>query len=186
MKMNKTTKVILEVTNIEAEEFFLQDSSYCSIDLPKYFVWNKLLAKIDEKFPDNIKNTFKEDGDPKKLEGVNYKIFSNKDGLYDWRPIEIIHPVLYVGLVRLLTENENWKAIKKRFEELKQINITCMSIPVYTTKSKKQKAEQIHFWWDCFEQESIKQNLEYSYLLKSDISNCYGSIYTHSIAWALH
>ncbi len=28
--------------------------------------------------------------------------------------------------------------------------------------------------------------LEYEYLLHTDITDCYGSIYTHSIAWALH
>ena len=29
-------------------------------------------------------------------------------------------------------------------------------------------------------------SLDYEYLTHIDISNCYGSIYTHSISWAIH
>lgn len=32
----------------------------------------------------------------------------------------------------------------------------------------------------------MEQALEYSYLFSTDISDCYGSIYTHTISWALH
>ena len=39
---------------------------------------------------------------------------------------------------------------------------------------------------ESFEKESIKLSLDYNCLLITDISNCYGSIYTHSIAWSLH
>ena len=36
------------------------------------------------------------------------------------------------------------------------------------------------------EQKSIINAVEYEYLTQADITDCYGSIYTHSIAWALH
>ncbi len=29
-------------------------------------------------------------------------------------------------------------------------------------------------------------SLEFNYIYHTDISNCYSSIYTHSIAWAIH
>jgi RNA-directed DNA polymerase len=36
------------------------------------------------------------------------------------------------------------------------------------------------------EQRSIEFALDYGYLIQTDITDCYGSIYTHSIAWAIH
>jgi hypothetical protein len=61
-----------------------------------------------------------------------------------------------------------------------------MSIPVVSLSKKKDKSEQIIQWWQEIEQESLKLSLEYKYLIETDITDCYGSIYTHSIAWALH
>lgn len=40
-------------------------------------------------------------------------------------------------------------------------------------------------WWQKIEQESINLSLEYNYLFDTDIANCYGSVYTHAIAWAI-
>ena len=48
------------------------------------------------------------------------------------------------------------------------------------------KAEQVSHWWHAVEQRSIELSLDYEYLLETDITDCYGAIYTHSIAWALH
>ncbi|MDP4038367.1 MAG: RNA-directed DNA polymerase [bacterium] len=48
------------------------------------------------------------------------------------------------------------------------------------------KAELIKSWWDKIEQESIRKSLDYRYVFMTDISNCYGSIYTHSLEWVFH
>jgi Reverse transcriptase (RNA-dependent DNA polymerase). len=50
---------------------------------------------------------------------------------------------------------------------------------------KSDKAETVLNWWENLEQASIKYSLEYNYCIKTDVTNCYGSIYTHSIAWAI-
>ena len=47
----------------------------------------------------------------KSQESVNCKIYANKDGKFDWRPLEIINPYLYVYIVRYITEPENWKKL---------------------------------------------------------------------------
>ena len=48
-------------------------------------------------------------------------------------------------------------------------------------------AAQILSWWQGIEQASIELALEYDYVfLCADITDCYGAIYTHSIAWAIH
>ncbi|MBT9137325.1 MAG: hypothetical protein DDT34_02415 [Firmicutes bacterium] len=36
------------------------------------------------------------------------------------------------------------------------------------------------------EQETLRQSLSFSRMISTDVTDCYGSIYTHSIAWALH
>ena len=119
---------------------------------------------------------------------VNYTLLTNKDGRYAWRPIEIINPVLYVSLTNEITKPVAWATILSRFSNFQQNpNIECASIPV-DRKSihQKTRSAQILSWWEHFEQRSIQLALEYEYVIATDITDCYSSIYTHSIAWALH
>ena len=101
----------------EAKKFFLKDKSYCNIDLPQYFSFAGLLEDIDKEMDkvNRISDCYKK----KKLiecEGVNHMLFANKDGKLSWRPLQIIHPFLYVLLVREITEESNWKKILNRFQ----------------------------------------------------------------------
>jgi hypothetical protein len=45
---------------------------------------------------------------------------------------------------------------------------------------------QIRNWWQRVEQQSLRYSLEFSHVLHTDVTNCYGTLYTHSIAWAIH
>lgn len=47
-------KTILELSHIEAEQFFLKQENYCNIDLPKYFNFLPLLNNLLQ--DGNIKN----------------------------------------------------------------------------------------------------------------------------------
>jgi len=58
-------------------------------------------------------------------------------------------------------------------------------VPVEDMNKKSDKAEQILQWLENMEQESINQSLDYKFSYDTDIADCYGSIYTHSIAWAI-
>jgi hypothetical protein len=88
-------------------------------------------------------------------------------------------------LVHKITEEKNWELIKNRFNKFKKIeNIKCASIPI--VKNEKQTQKQILTWWKDIEQESIRLSLDYKYIFITDITDCYGAIYTHSIPWALH
>ena len=187
--MNKK-KNILALSAQEAKDYFLEEDSYFNFDLPPYFKFTPLLKKIDKKFKNKkIKEFYNSDKNirPKLFDDVNYKIIHNKDGKYAWRPLQLIHPVLYVALVRLITEESNWSEIKNRFSHLKDNSehIDCEGLPVIPAK-KKAKAEQIIHWLDSVEKKSLDYSWNYDYLLHTDITDCYGSIYTHSIAWALH
>lgn len=183
-------KKVTNMTNNEARSFFLKSNSYCNIDLPIYFNFQPLIdnisLKIDsKKISDFYKN--KRSNPPNKIEDVNYKFLNNKDGKYSWRPFEIIHPVIYISLVQEICKIENWKIIKERFKEFKNNKkIICCSIPGESKSKKYDKKVTILNWWNEFEQKSIVMSLDYTYMGVTDISNCYSSIYTHSISWAIH
>lgn len=181
---------VTDLSNTDARSFFLRGSSYCNFSLPLYFNFQPLLDKLSlsDEIPkslskDNIyTNRFKncEQGD------VNYLMYTNKDGKLAWRPFELINPAAYVYLVNIITDKKNWSQIQARFKTFQNNkNIKCCSIPIVKNNSPN-KGETIKGWFESFEKESIKLSLDYSCLLITDISNCYGSIYTHSIAWALH
>lgn len=180
-------KSLLKMTSTEAKDFFLKGESYCNFDLPDYFSFNELLKAVDVHInKKSIASFFIKDLPPKSLEDVNYIILNNKDGRYGWRRMELIHPALYVALVNLITQEPNWQFLLEKFETFKSPKINCLSIPVVSTSSKADQAEQILNWWIGVEQESIKLSTEYDHLIQIDLTDCYGAIYTHSIAWALH
>lgn len=94
---------------------------------------------------------------------------------------------MFVSLVNRLTEENHWGFIVNRFKEFaNNPKIKCLSIPLQSGNELSDKATSITNWWIEIEQKSIELALEYEYVLHSDISDCYGSIYTHSIVWALH
>lgn len=183
--MDETRKSILNLTASEARDFLMKAESYCSVDLPPYFVFGDLITQVNTQLEGkNLKDLIQ---NPRDHEDVNYTILNNKDGKYAWRPFQLIHPVLYVSLIRQITEESNWQFIIERFATFSQNNkIRCLSIPVVSLSEEKDKAEQVSHWWHQVEQRSIELALEYDCLLETDITDCYGAIYTHSIAWALH
>lgn len=177
-------KTILELTHTEAREAFLKQESYCSAELPKYFNFQPLLDALSKN--GNISNIPLVDA--KKLNDVNYKFLTNKDGKYSWRPIQLINPVIYVNLVNRITKKENWELIKNRFKKFQENgNIRCYSIPtVSLNPTKSNKALNIQNWWHQIEQQSLELSLDFDCMMNTDITDCYGSVYTHTIPWALH
>ena len=184
-------KSILEMTHSEAERFFLKGKSYCNIDLPDYLSFSELLDELNETVKKLEKqgseiSDFYNEKKLKNTEGVNHLLFANKDGKLSWRPLQIIHPFLYVLLVKDITSEQHWNILLERFKTFQSNDkIKCCSIPVEALRNKNDKAEQILQWWEQIEQESIFLSLDYRFSYDTDIADCYGSIYTHSIAWAV-
>ncbi|NOU10226.1 MAG: RNA-directed DNA polymerase [Nitrospira sp.] len=86
-----------------------------------------------------------------------------------------------------MTESKHWAAIWSRFGEFtKEPKIRCLSIPQESLTKRKDQGAQILHWWQGIEQASIDLALDFNYVLHADITDCYGSIYTHSVAWAMH
>lgn len=180
---------VLELSASEARKFFLKSESYCKMDLPAYFVFDELLCFVSGKIVDKKPDSFY-DGDKLRSlssDEINHSIFSNKDGKYAWQRMQLINPFLYVSLVHEITEEDHWEAIKERFRVFSgNGKIECTSYPVESFTEQSDKAEQVSSWREKLEQPSISLALDYEYLIHTDISDCYGSMYTHSIAWALH
>lgn len=176
-------KTLLDLTYLEARTFFLKKENYCDIDLPKYFNFEPLLQALAESTQVDSISLEK----AKKLNDINYKFLTNKDGKYAWRPLQIVNPIIYVYLVNRITKKENWNFIRNRFKKFQDNEkIKCHSIPIVSKATTSEKASNILNWWQQIEQQSLELSLDFDYVLNTDISDCYGSIYTHTIPWALH
>ena len=79
-------KKVLDMSSDDAKTFFLKNKSYFSLDLPPYFDFNVLLETINKKISGNDISLYCKDK-PSKYEDVNFKLYHNKDGKYDWRPL---------------------------------------------------------------------------------------------------
>lgn len=182
-------KCVLDMTNIEARAFFLKSSSYFSGNLPTYFDFTSILSEVS-KILDGKKLNDVWYRKPGNYRNVNRKIIMNKDGKYAWRQLQIIHPFIYVDLVNLITEEKNWDLIRKRFSEFNNTSnsskIRCISIPKQSESKLSDIGNTILGWWKNSEQALIKYSLDFDYCLQTDVTDCYPSIYMHSISWALH
>lgn len=192
MTIRKTKRVerrlgrsLLQMSAAQARVFLLKPETYCGIDLPVYFTFARLLSGVSKELSVNALTNMS--SKPRDHEGVNYAMLSNKDGRHAWRPLQLIHPALYVSLVNKITESNHWKVIRERFKEFHRLaNFKCLSIPLQAAPKQQDKAAQILNWWQGIEQGSIELALEYNYAFHADITDCYSAIYTHSIAWAIH
>jgi len=88
--------------------------------------------------------------------------------------------------VNVICETESWACIRTRIKEFEGGVVDCCSAPVMSVDHQTDVATQIKNWWQSVEQRSLTYSLEFSHLLHTDVTDCYGSLYTHSIAWAMH
>ena len=178
-------KPLLKLGPQDAKKQLLRESSYFNSDLPSYLSFEPILDNVEELLSrfqlDKVKRR-----DLSNFEGVNYQFTANKDGRFEWRPLEMIHPAIYVSLVDLICEDGNWNLMVSRFKDFASGNIVCSSLPMISTGHESNRAVQVHNWWELFEQQSIQKSLEFSHVINTDITNCYSSLYTHTISWAIH
>lgn len=183
--------LVTDMTALEARAYFREPKHYVNFELPPYFNFEDVLLYansmlIKKSLADIcIKNGKGKPKYPGSYQDVNYVILSNKDGGFAWRPMQIIHPVLYGELVNTMTEKKAWKEITSLFERRSVSVIECISLPLKSHTDESNRAVQVSNWWDKIEQESLRKSLDYKFMFQTDISNCYPSIYTHSIEWAL-
>lgn len=178
---------ILSLTAQGARDYFLKAENYFKGDLPSYFSFGPLLRKLERCFATgkpNLETLLKNAAEEEK---VNYVLHINKDGHYASRPLQFIHPVLYIALVDEMTREHNWETIRSLLQSrADKDGIKCTSVPAAETRWNSYRAEQILVWWSDFEQESIALSLDYPHVFITDLSDCYGSIRSTSIPRVLH
>ena len=178
-------KRLIDLSNEEARAHFLKSSSYFNGDLPKYLSFEPVLADVAAVLNGGNFPQF-QSTNPAFLPNVNYNFIANKDGRFAWRPYELMHPAIYVSIVNVICDPDNWAFIKKRVSEFEGGIVDCCSAPVMSVDHQPDVAKQIRSWWQSVEQRSLSYSLEFSHLLHTDVTDCYGSLYTHSISWAIH
>lgn len=181
-------KRLIDMNSAEARAFFLKSSSYVNVNLPKYFNFDSIIKEVAMKLSTrDLTDLSKSKKALSNNEKVNYTLLVNKGSDYAWRPLQILHPIVYVDLVNTITEEESWKKICDRFREFQHDSrIQCVSTPSESQTEKSDTAEAILNWWENLEQAQVHLALEFEYCILTDIANCYSSIYTHTIPWAIH
>ncbi len=137
-----TRRSIVDLDSDEAAAFLLKPESYCTIELPEYFTFRNLISNVAEVLA--TKPLSELGCRARDHERVNHRIVSNKDGLYAWRPLELIHPALYVSLVQRITQAEHWKTLcAKLVKTPTRGKIRCLSLPVESLTKEKDRAAQV-------------------------------------------
>lgn len=182
-------RTVLELNAKEARKYLLQSSSYCTVNLPDYYDFTNVLSFVSQKLGNRTLESClaQRKKMPSEYEGVNHHLLTNKDGKYAFRRLQLANPYLYYLLVKTITEPNNWALIQQHFVNRNRPTIGVASLPkVKKSRSQAQAGVDIPAWWENYEQESIALALQYQYVFVTDITDCYGSIYTHTIPWSLY
>lgn len=124
--------------------------------------------------------------DPDKFDLLN--ISFPKTELTD-RTFSIIAPKIYHDIVWYMIEE--WELIQKSLFRA-QNNIHSYSFPIPISSDNVgflgdlRAGRMIYEFLEMAENDLVAEAFDYKFLLKTDIKNFYPSIYTHSIAWAIH
>ena len=105
------------------------------------------------------------------------------------REFGIQHPVNYHDIVLHLINN--WDDIVDLlFNKENKIYSYSFPIPVNAKDegnlSPLRSGRMIYEWIAMAEKDLVAEAHSYNYIVRSDITNYYNSVYTHSIAWAIH
>ena len=106
------------------------------------------------------------------------------------RTISLPNPAAFLRLARLM--QKNWETIQKFASSPNSLSpITYIHYEYNDSETVKLNSEKVRdtFCSKSDYVEGIRKNIlisqGYKYQLKVDIANCYNTIYTHSIAWAI-
>lgn len=126
--------------------------------------------------------------DIKKLSRRKLSAISYPKSLLSSRTFAIQHPWNYHDIVFYL--HENWdNVLEKLFAP--NLKIYSYSMPIPVTKKDGQNlshlraGRMIYEWVRMAENDLVLDATYFKFIAKTDITNFYSSIYTHSIAWAL-
>lgn len=113
-----------------------------------------------------------------------YVYYENMRNINTPRQLAIPHPVAYFRQCEKL--RDNWPKIKEHFKEKTKYNYYKKSrIHVRKLLGKKSLFQMNYDNWFYDGNPEVLLVLGKRYIVKADISNCFPSIYTHALVWAL-
>ncbi|WP_414500883.1 RNA-directed DNA polymerase [Zymobacter sp. IVIA_12111.31 C1] len=171
--------------NLSSDDVFvgLLDHGLFADKIPPCFTSKGLAALISQKIEPEFNNA-----DERKLKKLADKYshdYMRYESLRDSnipRHLGIPHPEAYA--IQSLAIKKHWQTI---ITHCNHPQLTFSRIYVRRTRSDK-IFEMNYKSYEHYQQEELEQSwmLDAHFLVKADISNCFPSIYTHSIPWALH
>ncbi|HIG0361778.1 hypothetical protein A0J52_06870 [Clostridium sporogenes] len=141
-------------------------------------------------FPEEMGFWFSSESFAKEIDFIDRNIILNKKkisklvkysipkGRYNRRNLGLINPYHYFFLCKEI--HENWSDIE---DHLKKSDIS-LTIPVF--KSGTSRAISRRYTFEDISGIFLTKSVGANYVLKTDISRYFTTIYTHSIPWALH
>lgn len=79
--VNKT-QTILDLSATQVREYLMQETAYCDIELPPYFVFDSLLNSVAQSVGNRRWSDLYTRQGVRNQGDVNYRLSSNKDGRY--------------------------------------------------------------------------------------------------------
>ncbi|MFA5295452.1 MAG: RNA-directed DNA polymerase [Methanoregulaceae archaeon] len=98
------------------------------------------------------------------------------------RLISIPNPLYQIILCYYI--EKHWKEIRRHIKK-SSLSISRPLFPISRKKKESRSFDLVKHNLN-YEQELALRSTEFSYILKTDISRYYHTLYTHSISWALH
>ena len=180
-------RLLKKVSKDKIAKWLLEEGYYPEqYIVPPSFKVNKFDLKANPYFAIDNSIAAQPKFEPEKDELLN--ISFPKTELTD-RTFGIIAPKIYHDIVWYLI-NDWDNILKSLFRTNNKIHSYSFPIPI-TSKSEGElgnlrAGRMIYEYLEMAENDLVAEAYNYKYILKSDIKNFYPSIYTHSIAWAIH
>lgn len=167
---------LIDLKPADARAHLLESEQYMTMSLPGYLDFGAVLRQVEELVGDTPLEECLKAKLPATLD-ANHTIMTSKDGAYAMRPISLSHPLLYYCLVRELTSRNTWSQIRRAFASATDKRIAVSSLPLIPQPQEAfRQATTILNWWQEVERRSVELSLDYSYMLVTDITNCYGTL----------
>lgn len=175
----KTARLVKALDKDEIANWLLNNGYY-----PEQYVLPPSFTVSDFKLKKRA--YFKDLKDPPR---GNLETISYPKSLLTSRVFGIQHPFNYHDIVFYILDD--WDNILEHlFDEDLKIFSYSFPIPVNAKETGKlstlRSGRMIYEWIEMAEKDMVAEAHKFNFIIRSDITNFYNSVYTHSIGWAIH
>lgn len=177
--IRNTEKLLRAIDKTKIANWLLNEGYF-----PEQYVLPPTFRVQDFELEENRKNADIKDLARRQIISISYP-----KTLLTSREFGIQHPYNYHDIVFYLMED--WEAIMNLIFH-KDLKIFSYSFPIPVNARDKgnlsplRSGRMIYEWIAMAEKDLVAEAHQFNFIVRSDITNFYNSVYTHSIAWALH